>query len=61
MGFAGKVMDGVDGIQLFYIIGLFIFMILFFVILIRTIRIPKRDLMNFKTAILEDNETENNL
>lgn len=60
MGFVGKVMDGVEGIHLYYIIGLFIFLILFVVILVRTIRIPKKDLMEYKTAILDDSEENYN-
>lgn len=53
MGFAGKVMDG-SGIEIYYIIGALIFITLFIVILIRTIRMPKKDLIRYKTSILED-------
>lgn len=41
MGFVGEVMDNVKGIQLYYIAGLLMFMALFILILIRTVRIPK--------------------
>lgn len=62
MGFVGKVMDGVEGIQYYYIAGIIIFIVLFIVILIRTIRIPKKNLEEFKTAILDDSdETQENL
>lgn len=56
MGFVGKVMDGVNGIHIYYIIGIFIFITLFLVILIRTIRIPKKNLQDYKNAILDDND-----
>jgi len=58
MSFVGGVLNGVDGIQYFYIVGLLIFMTLFIVILYRTIKIPRKDLMKFKTSILENDELE---
>jgi len=58
MSFVGGVLNGVDGIQYFYIVGLLIFMLLFIVILYRTVKIPRQDLMNFKTSILENDELE---
>jgi high-affinity Fe2+/Pb2+ permease len=60
MGFVGDVLNGVEGIQYFYIVGLLIFMILFIVIVYRTVKIPKKDLMKFKTSILDNNELESN-
>jgi high-affinity Fe2+/Pb2+ permease len=62
MGFVGEVLNGVKGIQYFYIVGLLIFMVLFFVMIYRTVKIPKKDLVNFKTSILDNQEfdsTEN--
>jgi len=58
MSFVSGVLNGVDGIQYYYIVGLLIFMTLFIVILYRTIKIPRKDLMNFKTSILENDELE---
>ncbi len=55
MGFAGKVMEG-SGVEIYYIIGILIFVSLFVVILVRTMRMKKTDLNNFKNAILEDGE-----
>jgi hypothetical protein len=60
MSFVSGVLNGVDGIQYFYIVGLLIFMTLFIVILYRTIKIPRKDLMKFKTSILEKDELESN-
>ena len=56
MNFVGDVLQNVDGIKYFYIAGILIFMALFVVILYRTIRIPKKDLEDFKTSIFENDE-----
>jgi high-affinity Fe2+/Pb2+ permease len=60
MSFVGGVLDGVEGIQYFYIVGLLIFMTLFMVILYRTVKIPRKDLVKFKTSILDKDELESN-
>ena len=57
MGFVGQVMDSVRGIQIFYIIGLLIFVALFFIILIRTILIPKAELTEYKNAIFDKEDS----
>lgn len=56
MNFVGNVLRDVNGIQTFYTIGLLIFLALFAVILYRTIRMPRKDLVDFKTSIFEDDE-----
>lgn len=58
MGFVSEILNGQDGIQYFYIVGLLIFMTLFIVIVYRTVKIPKKDLMKFKTSILDNDELE---
>jgi hypothetical protein len=58
MGFVGEILNKVGGIQYFYIFGLLIFMTLFIIILYRTTKIPKQDLVNFKTAILDSSELD---
>jgi len=60
MGFVGDVLNGVEGIQYFYIVGLLIFMILFIVVVYRTVKIPRKDLMKFKTSILENDKLQSN-
>ena len=60
MSFVGGVLNGVAGIQYFYIVGLLIFMTLFIVILYRTVKIPRKDLMKFKTSILENDKLQSN-
>ncbi len=60
MGFVSKILNDVDGIQNYYILGLLIFVTLFFVMIYRTIKIPKQDLINYKTSILDSNEFDSN-
>ena len=56
MNFVGDVLQNVEGIKYFYIAGILIFMALFVIILYRTIRIPRKDLEDFKTSIFENDE-----
>ena len=51
-------LEGIAGIQVFYIIGLLIFVTLFIVILIRTMRRPASEMNEFKRSILTDNSSE---
>ena len=55
MGFVGEVLRDA-GIQWYYIVGLFIFLSLFIVIVYRTIKIPKSVLKQNKESILENDE-----
>lgn len=54
MGFVSKVLENENGIQWYYILGLFIFLTIFIVMLYRTIKIPKKDLQQYKESILDD-------
>jgi len=56
MSFVGNVLQNVDGIQYFYIAGILIFIALFIVIVYRTIKIPRKDLDDFKTSIFDEEE-----
>ncbi|NEW84670.1 MAG: hypothetical protein GZ094_20205 [Mariniphaga sp.] len=60
MSFVSGVLNGVEGIQYYYIAGLLIFMTLFIVILYRTVKMPRKDLMKFKASILENDKMESN-
>jgi hypothetical protein len=51
-------LTSIEGIQIFYIIGLLIFITLFMVLLIRTIRIPNSEMDEIKNSILSDGESE---
>ena len=55
MGFVGEVLRDA-GIQWYYIVGLFIFLTLFIVIVYRTFKIPKSVLKQNKESILENDE-----
>ena len=56
MEFAGYVLHNVDGIDLYYTLGLLIFLGLFIVIVYRTIKTPKSTLINIKQSIFENDE-----
>ena len=56
MGFVSKLLGNDSTIQLYYTIGLLIFMGLFAVILIRTIRMKKSDITAIKTGIFDEAE-----
>lgn len=61
MGFVSHVLGNVDGIQWYYIIGMFIFITLFIVMIYKTIKIPKSDLLNYKQSVLDqDDQISNN-
>ena len=52
------VLENIDGIQVYYILGLLIFFVLFLVILIRTLRRPAKEMKEIKESILIDNDSE---
>lgn len=61
MGFVGHVLENVTGIQWYYTVGLFIFITLFIVMIYRTLKIPKSDLINFKETVFDkDDQPSNN-
>lgn len=54
MGYVSEVLKGVNGIQWYYIIGIAIFIILFILVVYKTVRTPKSDLNKYKNSILDD-------
>ena len=58
MKIVSNVLENVEGIQIFYIAGLLIFVALFIVIVIRTMRRPAKEMIEIKESILNDNDTE---
>lgn len=56
-GFVGKLLSG-GNIHIYYIVGIIMFMSLFIIILVRTFRMKKEDVIAYKTAILDNAETE---
>lgn len=61
MKIVSNLLENIEGIQIYYIVGLLIFVTLFIVISIRTIRMPKKEVEKIKNSILNDNETENSI
>lgn len=59
MKIVSNVLQDIEGIQIFYIIGLLIFVVLFIVLFIRTMRRPNSEMEQIKSAILKDDETHN--
>lgn len=53
-----SLLEGIEGIRIFYIVGLLIFVVLFIVILIRTMRMKDAEMNEIKNSILTENESE---
>lgn len=60
MGFVSGVLSAEKDIQIYYIIGILIFVGLFIVILIKTVNMRKTDILEYKTSILDIEETDSN-
>ncbi|RIJ49314.1 cbb3-type cytochrome c oxidase subunit 3 [Maribellus luteus] len=58
MKIVSDLLTSIEGIQIFYIVGLLIFVVLFIVITIRTMRMPDKEMENIKNSILADGESE---
>ena len=58
MKIVSNMLENIEGIQIYYIIGLLIFFILFVVILIRTMKMPNKEMDEIKNSILDDNNSE---
>lgn len=59
MKIVSNLLENIEGIQIYYIAGLLIFVTLFIVILIKTYRMPNKKADKIKNSILNDNEPEN--
>ena len=57
MKIVSNLLTSIEGIQIFYIIGLLIFVLLFIVIFIRTMRIPNPEMEDIKNSILTDGDS----
>jgi hypothetical protein len=58
MKLVSSVLENIEGIHIFYIVGLLIFVTLFVVILIRTLRRPDSEMIEIKNSILTESDTE---
>ncbi len=61
MKIVSNLLTSIEGIQIFYIIGLLIFVLFFIVILIRTMRMKNSDMEEIKNSILMDGESEDTI
>ena len=59
MGFVSETLSGIEGIQLYYIIGILLFIGMFIGVVLYTYKIPRKDLMKFKSSIFEHDELKN--
>jgi len=59
MKIVSNLLENIEGIQIYYIVGLIIFVTLFVIITIRTFKMPKQEAERIKNSILNDNDTEN--
>ena len=56
MKMVSNILEGMEGIHIFYVIGLLLFFILFIVIFVRTMRRPATEMNEIKESILIDND-----
>ena len=60
MQIVSNLLENIEGIQIYYIIGLLIFFSFFIVILIRTLRMSDKKIDELKSSILIDSENDDN-
>ena len=53
-----NLLENIVGIQIYYVIGLLIFFVLFIVIVVRTVHQPDKEMKEIKESILIDNDSE---
>ena len=58
MKIVSNMLENIEGIQIYYIVGLLVFFTLFVVILIRTMKMPNKEMDEIKNSILDDNNSE---
>ncbi len=58
MKMVSSMLADIEGIQIYYIIGLLLFFTLFVVIFIRTMRRSNKEMLDIKESILNDNGSE---
>ena len=58
MKIVSNLLENIEGIQIYYIVGLLIFVLLFIVIAIRTYRMSNKEADDIKNSILNESEVE---
>ena len=61
MKIVSNLLENIEGIRIYYIVGLLIFVVLFVVILIRTMRKPNKEMDKIKNSILDENDSVENI
>lgn len=56
-----NLLESMTGIHIFYVAGLLIFLALFLVIVVRTMRRPSEEMNEIKESILIDNDSEESM
>ena len=58
MKIVSNLLENIEGIQIYYIVGLLIFVLLFIVIAIRTYKMSNKEADDIKNSILNESELE---
>ncbi len=58
MKILSNLLENIEGIRIYYIIGLLIFVTLFIVLFIRTLRMSDNEMDQIKNSILYENESD---
>lgn len=58
MKLVSNLLENIEGIQIFYIIGLLVFLALFIMIVIRTMRRPSSEMKKIKESILLESDSD---
>lgn len=61
MKLVSSLLESMTGIHIFYVVGLLIFLTLFVIIVIRTMRRPATEMNEIKESILIDNDSEESM
>ena len=61
MKLVSNLLESMTGIHIFYVAGLLIFLTLFVIIVIRTMRRPSAEMKEIKESILIDNDSEESM
>jgi cbb3-type cytochrome oxidase subunit 3 len=58
MKLVSNILEGMESIHIFYVIGLLLFFILFIIIFVRTMRRPAAEMNEIKESILIENDED---
>lgn len=61
MKIVSNLLENIEGIQIYYIVGLLLFVLLFIVIFVRTMRLSNNEMDKIKNSILKETEQENGI